>query len=401
MTSKKLKIRCIGKQQDPVTKKNIYLLEDEYGKRITSNADEIKQEIRFGAFDFVNLQIDKAGRLVKKAEDPNQKMQIIDVNEFTVQDLLNMNEVKGKKIRAIDPDRNIVKQLIGQNYCTNPNSNFGIHNSVYAYSEEDGKLYIVNIGSTDGKNNIPVNELMSGNHKVGLVLRHGYTVDLKENPNGRYTVIRIGKYKEEFIDRVYNMRVYKIHDKVEGKDTWVSEGFLESHMDKNSGQNDFTNVCIQMDNIKVLQEEKMKCMDVNYEMRLFNKFISSVENVFKYDIENNCLYISYDEDTYRVSGETIEKLKNAEIIFEEFNKIDLFNINNRKLHDIAMEILRNKISELTEINKKKVYYVGIEDSEIHMSTDKSKIKQIYENYKSDSEFWNCDMDYIMTNLDVE
>jgi len=400
MTSKKLKIKCIGKQQDPVSKKNVYLLEDEYGKRISSNANEIKQEIRFGAFDFVNLQIDKAGRLVKKAEEPEKKEQVVTDNEFTVQDLLNMNEVKGKKIRALDTKNNKYKNLIGQSYFTNCTDNWSIHNTVYAYSEEDGKLYIVNLGSIEGKNDIPIRELVSGNYKVGLVLRHGYIVDLKENPNGRYTVIRIGKYKEEFIDRVYNMRVYKVHDKVEGKDTWVNEGFLENHMDKNSGQNDFTNVCIQMDNIKVLQEENMKCMDVNYEMRLFSKFVLSIENVFKYDIERNCLYINYDENTYRVSGETIEKLKNTEIIFDEFNKIDLFNINNNKLHDIIMEILRNKISELAEVNKKKIYYVGIENSEIYMSTDEGKIKHVYDNYKSDYEFWNCDMNCIITNLEV-
>lgn len=391
---KKIKIRCIDKQQDPVSKKTIYLLEDENGKRTTAKAEEIKQEIRAGAFDFINLQIDKAGRLVKKAEKLEQKIS----NEFTVEDLLNMREVKGKKIRAIDPDTKKIKHLIGNSYTINTNKNWGIHNSIYAYSEDEGKLYIVNIGSADGKN-YTVNELSSGKYELALVTRFSYVVDLKENTNGRYTIISIGKYKERFIDQIFDMKAYKIHDKVENKDIWVNENFLQTHMDKSNGQNDFTNVYIKLDNIVVIGN--VKNLDINYEMKLFQKYVDSIENIFKHDIEKNCLYMNFDEYTYIVSGDTIDKLESAKNMFDELNKVDLFNINNEKLHDIIMEILRDRISELTEVNNKKVYYIGIDGSELHMSTNENKIRKVYECYKSDSEFWGCNMDYIITNLVIK
>lgn len=62
-----MKVKCINKVRDG--KRNIvkYQLMDENGNKIEATSKEIKEEIKAGKYEFINLQIDKAGRLVDKA----------------------------------------------------------------------------------------------------------------------------------------------------------------------------------------------------------------------------------------------------------------------------------------------------------------------------------------------
>lgn len=60
------KIKCVNKVKDKHGVIKVYQLIDENGNKIEATASQIKEEIRSGRYDFLNLQIDKAGRLVDK-----------------------------------------------------------------------------------------------------------------------------------------------------------------------------------------------------------------------------------------------------------------------------------------------------------------------------------------------
>ena len=70
-----MKVKCLAKNRD--SKGNIvnYNLVDETGRKFQATGKQIKEEFKKGQFEFVNLQIDKAGRLVDKAEEKPKKVE--------------------------------------------------------------------------------------------------------------------------------------------------------------------------------------------------------------------------------------------------------------------------------------------------------------------------------------
>lgn len=64
-----MRVRCIGKQRNEKGVITKYILKSESGDRIETTGKEIKDGIKRGALAVENLQIDKAGRLVDKAEE--------------------------------------------------------------------------------------------------------------------------------------------------------------------------------------------------------------------------------------------------------------------------------------------------------------------------------------------
>lgn len=64
-----MRVRCVGKQRNEKGVIVKYILKSESGDRIETTGKEIKEGIKRGALAVENLQIDKAGRLVDKAEE--------------------------------------------------------------------------------------------------------------------------------------------------------------------------------------------------------------------------------------------------------------------------------------------------------------------------------------------
>lgn len=64
-----MRARCIGKQRNEKGVITKYILRSESGDRIETTGKEIKEGIKRGALAVENLQIDRAGRLVDKAEE--------------------------------------------------------------------------------------------------------------------------------------------------------------------------------------------------------------------------------------------------------------------------------------------------------------------------------------------
>lgn len=64
-----MRVRCVGKERNEKGVITKYILRSESGDRIETTGKEIKEGIKRGALEVENLQIDKAGRLVDKAEE--------------------------------------------------------------------------------------------------------------------------------------------------------------------------------------------------------------------------------------------------------------------------------------------------------------------------------------------
>lgn len=64
-----MRARCVGKERNEKGVIVKYILKSEKGDRIETTGKEIKEGIKRGALAVANLQIDKAGRLVDKAEE--------------------------------------------------------------------------------------------------------------------------------------------------------------------------------------------------------------------------------------------------------------------------------------------------------------------------------------------
>lgn len=87
-----MKVRCLGKNRD--SKGNIvnYNLIDETGHQFQATGKQIKVEMQSGRYEFINLQIDKAGRLIDKAETKEQSAMTIEMQaELLIEFIIDMN----------------------------------------------------------------------------------------------------------------------------------------------------------------------------------------------------------------------------------------------------------------------------------------------------------------------
>ena len=73
-----MKVKCLSKNRNNKGVIVSYNLQDETGRQFQATGQQIKEEMRKGQFEFVNLQIDRAGRLVDKAEEKSKKVKPYD-----------------------------------------------------------------------------------------------------------------------------------------------------------------------------------------------------------------------------------------------------------------------------------------------------------------------------------
>ncbi len=69
-----MKVKCLSKNRNNKGVIVSYNLQDETGRQFQATGQQIKEEIMKGQFEFVNLQIDTAGRLVDKAVEKPKKI---------------------------------------------------------------------------------------------------------------------------------------------------------------------------------------------------------------------------------------------------------------------------------------------------------------------------------------
>lgn len=236
-----MKVRCVTKYRDKKGKITGYLLIFEDGYTVQATAMQIKNEIAAGRYEFTNLQIDRAGRLVDKA--------ISDV--YTIEDLIRNINPKGRKVRCYDAKNG--KEYIGMGECLYTGGKMA-HSSISVYIPKTGYEMTVHLEPTKDaevfwkeyrgnfslrpENQDTVNKAVDfckqNKSQFGLRLvveKNLQKVDCKPNPNGRYTVLAIGKSK--------GADLYKIRDHKEGIEYWDDGLGISTY------SNDYTNVYIK------------------------------------------------------------------------------------------------------------------------------------------------------------
>lgn len=259
----KIKIICLYKNRD--NKGNIidYVLKDEIGQTVPFTRDYIKAMMLTGKYEFVNLQIDKAGRLVDKAL-PKDTPQPED-GFYSIADLIRGVNPKGRKVKTFNPETG--KEVIGIGVGFHMNDEMA-HSSILVYFKEIGSEIVA--GLTPMKDasefwkeyskRFPLNNdekvvdsviafcrQNTKKHDLKMCLSnfHTYKVDAKPNPNGRYTILEVGKYKAKYEydgqEKIYNAHMYRVRDKEEGREYWTYEYSLYIDIYKN----EFTNAAIK------------------------------------------------------------------------------------------------------------------------------------------------------------
>jgi hypothetical protein len=102
----KVKIKCIKKNRDAKGNIKSYLLQKETGEVIEATGQQIKAEIAANNYEFINLQIDKAGRLVDKAlnQDKEEFIESETLDETKRKKYLCKKKIIAETIRALEDD---------------------------------------------------------------------------------------------------------------------------------------------------------------------------------------------------------------------------------------------------------------------------------------------------------
>lgn len=96
-----MRARCVGKQRNEKGVITKYILRSESGDRIETTGKEIKEGIKRGALAVANLQIDKAGRLVDKAEEKEKPAKKVEKKpEQTSNKIIITKDVARKEVKG-------------------------------------------------------------------------------------------------------------------------------------------------------------------------------------------------------------------------------------------------------------------------------------------------------------
>lgn len=384
-----MKITCVCKNRD--AKGNIvnYTLKDEKGNMINATSQQIKNEINSERYEFTNLQIDKAGRLVDKALAKNTPKTL--ENFYTVEELIKGISPKGRKVKCYDTDTG--KYIIGIGMRYNINKEMA-YNSIMVYFKENGvgKEILVKLEPTKNTEEYYVeyskrfpldhDEKLIGSvinfckrFDLRMTLYRGlsYQVDAKPNPKGRYTIIEVGKYRERHYDgRMHVSYIYKIRDNKKNKEYWISE--YEMHV--NVHNNEFTNAGINENgkysklvikkNIPIrdcteLIRKKMDC-----EEKIQSELYKRLDTGIMRTSDNQ--YFTEDSSVFDTEVDKVKKVWQSLNLYETFEDM--------------MFTVFDDVNDSGTIGKKLYYgFMGIDmyDSTLMVSFNKEVVREFIEN----------------------
>lgn len=383
-----VRMKCINKVRD--NKGNIvkYQLVGDDGSKIEATSKEIKAEMHASRYEFINLQIDKAGRLVDKAvaKTPVPAVKktpapVVKDAYFTVEDLICHNVIEDKKVKFTYKGKEYVG--IGSSYWTNRESE-QLHNAVNVYCKDLGQLMVVGVNNFfDEKPEVyqefwkkysdSVPYEAGDNEKTRLALdfyrKHkaeirfystkGHKVDAVPNPDGIYTILKRGS--------------------IEGKPTDIcllkctrddSQPYWKSiNIDwVNAYGNEYTNVAIRrdslvMDDIEVVPFDKLQATS--------DKIIEKYKKAVDYAIKNGSFSYTGDADDYLVSFSK-EQQSALEAIRKTYDSIWGKGRFDQEIVDYALETTNNN----------NVYYAGLaSETYFIVSEDKQKVIDWYNGMK--------------------
>ncbi|MBR4981949.1 MAG: hypothetical protein IKY94_05265 [Lachnospiraceae bacterium] len=309
------KILCINKIRDARGNITSYVLKKENGAEFKATAKQIKAEITAKNYDFVNLQIDKAERLVDKAL-PKQQVQkqqkpvAQTENFYTFDELIRNVDPKGRKVRCYDT--NTGKYVVGEGVALHT-SEEEAHNCIRVYiAEKESEMTVslkplkdlagfwkkysdtfpyeyrknwhktVEPTEEDYKRIKEFCEQNAKEYNLKLSFgNHGYKVDCKPNPAGRYTVVAIGKPKDS--------KLYKIRDNREGKEYWKS---IED-LDYSPESNEFTNIAV-VRNIRKFAKNIPE-VEVGEVLKKKDACINKIKQEIRKNIQSSGITVTEDE----------------------------------------------------------------------------------------------------------
>ena len=135
-----MKIRCYNKLRNARGQIAVYQLATEDGYRFAATAQQIKEEMRKGHYEFMNLQLSSDGRLIDKKETFEKSDKY-----YTVEDMLNGVPARGRKIKFLNYDGTILEGIgtteIGLYGC--------LWDNVHVYVPKNDRLYSLKLLSKD------------------------------------------------------------------------------------------------------------------------------------------------------------------------------------------------------------------------------------------------------------
>lgn len=296
-------VRCLQKNRDSKGTIINYTLQDETGKVFLATGQQIKVEINKGQFKFTNLQIDKAGRLVDKAEEqekkPVEKKSVVKKANtekyYTEVELIKRINPKGYKVKAYDPKTG--KEYIGVGTSVWGKGSEGLHNAINVYFKDLGVLAVVRIDgnkeiwseysrrfpypfkySVDtavadkyyesiGDKIVDFYEYNKKKYNLKMYIGNTYKVDAKPNLSGEYTILAIGKTQ----DRDY----YKVRNNLKGTEYWA----LRQGVWVDVYNNNYTNIAVKCD--KMIFARNIPVLDITEMISKINKIEHIIETWFK------------------------------------------------------------------------------------------------------------------------
>ena len=310
-----MKIKCINKVRDGKGAIVKYQLVDEAGNRIEATSKQIKAEMQSGRYEFINLKLDKAGRLIDKVDATqnyfdnalsSSKSNKNTVGSFyTIEDLIKGNSPKGRQVSFWYDG----KSYHGVGVCMHTTGEEAMHNVVRVYTREfGGEVTVgVDVGDTKiskeahdkmhremwhaysdaakGLNNIDgaLDFYRKNKNKYRLHLAaskmgesiHMYKTDCTVNPNGQYHVVAVDE----------NNAAYKILDKETGKEYWKPHQL--NKLDVDLYNNKFDNVRIEREKPIIVGEcKKVKFADIKDKTDLIEE---KMKEFIDHEIETDIL----------------------------------------------------------------------------------------------------------------
>ena len=390
-----IRVKCIKKVRD--NKGNIvkYQLVGDDGSRIEATSKEIKAEMRAGRYDFINLQIDKAGRLVDKAvvKTPTPKTKpstpmtktTVPVEKksdyFTVEDLISYKDVKDKKVKFTYNNKEYVG--IGSSYRTNRESD-QLHNTINVYCKDLGQLMVVSVNDffdekpevykefwkeySDSvpyesgdkeKTRLTLSFYRKHKDEIRLYATKGYKVDAAPNPDGLYTILKRGSIEGKPTD----MCLLK-YTRNDSQPRWE-----RINVDLfNASSNDYTNVPIKrntviLDGVEVVPFDKLQATSD----KIIEKYKKAVDSIIK----NGSFQCLGSSDDYLGSFSN-EQQSALEAIRKTYDSIWGHGKFDQEVVDYALETT----------NKHNVYYAGLASETYFIaSEDKQRVIDWYNDMK--------------------
>ena len=379
-----IRMKCINKVRD--NKGNIvkYQLVGDDGSKIEATSKEIKAEMHAGRYEFINLQIDKAGRLVDKAmlKTPVPAVKktpapVVKDDYVTVKRIIFHGVIEGKKVKFTYKGKEYVG--IGSSYWTNRESE-QLHNAVYVYCEDLGQVMVVGASpiydqhseeyvkfwkdysdAIHAGNDIIEKTLLAINfyeqHKdeIRLQANKGNQVDAAPNPDGLYTILKRGSIE----GKPTNMCLLK-YNRDDSQPYWES---ISINL-VNAYNNEYTNVSIKketlmLDGIEVVPFDKLQATS--------DKIVEKYKKAVDYIIKNGSFKSDGEADDYL--GSFSEEQQSAlSALRKTYDSIWGKGTFDQEIVDYALETTNNN----------NVYYAGLASETYFIaSEDKQKVIDWY------------------------